>query len=51
MAIEAPAVEEEDSRTPIPTAFTITRAEDHLPPPAVDEEGPMKYLAAHMDDT
>ncbi|MCI75442.1 hypothetical protein A2U01_0096711, partial [Trifolium medium] len=30
MAIEASAAEEEDSRTLIPTAFAITRAEDHL---------------------
>ncbi|MCI53061.1 hypothetical protein A2U01_0074307, partial [Trifolium medium] len=51
MTIEAPAAEEEDNRTPIPTTFAINRAENHLPPPAADEEGSMKYLTAHMDDT
>ncbi|MCI31853.1 hypothetical protein A2U01_0053065, partial [Trifolium medium] len=46
MAIEAPTPEEEDNRAPIPTAFTISRAEDFIPPPAADEEGIMKHLTA-----
>ncbi|MCH90588.1 hypothetical protein A2U01_0011504 [Trifolium medium] len=35
MAIEAPAAEEEDNHTAVPTAFAISRPEAFLPPPAL----------------
>ncbi|MCI44885.1 hypothetical protein A2U01_0066124, partial [Trifolium medium] len=38
-------------RTAVPTAFAISRPEDFLPSPGSDEEGLMKHLTAHMDDS
>ncbi|MCI76550.1 hypothetical protein A2U01_0097820, partial [Trifolium medium] len=42
MAIDAPATDDEENHTAVPTAFVISRPEDFLPSPGSDEEGLMK---------
>ncbi|MCI43902.1 hypothetical protein A2U01_0065141, partial [Trifolium medium] len=49
IAIDAPATDDEENRTAVPTAFAITGLDDFLPPCDSDEEGLMKHLTAHMD--
>ncbi|MCI79005.1 hypothetical protein A2U01_0100276, partial [Trifolium medium] len=49
MAIDAPATNDEENRTAVPTAFAISRPDDFLPSPGSGEEGLMKHLTAHMD--
>ncbi|MCI63371.1 hypothetical protein A2U01_0084628, partial [Trifolium medium] len=39
MAIDAPATDDEENRTAVPTTFAITRLDDFLPPCDPDEEG------------
>ncbi|MCI79932.1 hypothetical protein A2U01_0101203, partial [Trifolium medium] len=50
MAIDAPATDDEENRTAVPTAFAITRLDDFLPPCDPDEEGLLKHLTAHMGE-
>ncbi|MCI67255.1 hypothetical protein A2U01_0088513, partial [Trifolium medium] len=49
MAIDAPATDDEENRTAVPTDFAIIRLDDFLPHYDPDEEGLMKHLTAHMD--
>ncbi|MCI54041.1 hypothetical protein A2U01_0075288, partial [Trifolium medium] len=49
MAIDAPATDDEENRTAVPTTLAITRLDDFLPPCDPDEDGLMKHLTAHMD--
>ncbi|MCI97150.1 hypothetical protein A2U01_0118450, partial [Trifolium medium] len=49
MAIDAPATDDEENHTAVPTTFAITRLDDFLPPCDQDEEGLLKHLTAHMD--
>ncbi|MCI49860.1 hypothetical protein A2U01_0071104, partial [Trifolium medium] len=49
MAIDATAIDDEENRTAVLTAFAITRLDDFMPPCDPDEEGLLKHLTAHLD--